>query len=345
MSAVPVGRAASLAIPGKLLALVVGALGLAVGVLLISGAPPGQALREFVEGTMGSPGAISATLKETTPLLLAGLAVFVALRAGLFNIGVEGQFLVGAAAAVWVGLSAPGPLGIFLGALTGMAVGAAWALPAALIKAYRGGHEVISTIMLNNIALYVTAALVSGPMKDPTQQSPTTALLSPSTRLPNVVDQPPMTISWALPLGIVLVAAFALWLRKSVAGYELNLVGLNPTAARLAGVRVEGTLVKAMLASGAVAGLAGSLHALAFEGRFYQGFSPGYGFDALGVALLAGASPWGLLPAGLAFGLLSNGSTQLLIGLGIPKGLSGVLLGLLIIVFAAVRYREMRRDG
>ncbi|MCA1997449.1 MAG: ABC transporter permease [Armatimonadetes bacterium] len=315
------------------------ALLLVVGALVLSGVPPMEALAELARGAFGSKSAWAGTLRETTPLLLAGLAVFLALRAGLFNIGVEGQLVVGAMASVAVCLAVPGVAGVVLGTLAGVAAGALWALPAGLIKAYRNGHEVITTIMLNGVANFLSTALVAGPLKDPSQQSPTTRLLDASTRLPDVYAAPPFRVNLGLVVGLLLIAATAWWLRRTVAGFELRATGANLRAAEFAGVPVRRVMLWSMVASGAIGGLAGAVQALAYEGRFYAGFSPGYGFDSLGVAILAGASPFGLLPSALAFGALAKGSTSIQI-LGVPKGLSYVILGLLIVVFAVVRYRK-----
>ncbi len=294
---------------------------------------------------MGSPAAWRETFRETTPLLISGLAVFVALRGGLFNIGAEGQFMLGAMGAAWAGLALrawPGWLAVLAAALVGACAGGLWALPAGLIKGLKGGHEVISTIMLNNIAIFLAQAMVAGPMKDPNQGSPTSASLPDSHVLPFLVNAMPFRLSWALPIGIALVLAFAWWLRRTVAGYELEAVGENSVAARVAGVDVPKTVILTMSASGAIAGLAGAFQVLAFEHRFYAGFSAGYGFDSLGVALLAGGSTLALIPSALAFGVLTQGSNVLL---GVPKGITGVLLGLLIIAFAAFRYRARRVHG
>jgi simple sugar transport system permease protein len=314
------------------------ALTLVVG-LLVAGVNPVEALTGLLKGAFGSPASISGTLQQTTPLLIGGLAVFLALRAGLFNIGVEGQLMVGALACVVVALRVPGTPGVLLGSVVGMVAGALWALPAGLIKAYRNGHEVITTIMLNNVAGFLTAALIAGPFKDPSLGSPSTATLPAGTRLPALVNQPPFLLNLALPLGLVLTALLALWLSRTVAGFELRAAGANPIAARLAGIPTARVTVLAMLGSGALAGLAGAVQALAYQFRYYEGFSPGYGFDALGVALLAGNSAYGVIPAALLFGALSKGGTAISV-MGVPKGLTTVILGLLILVAAAVRYRK-----
>jgi ABC-type uncharacterized transport system permease subunit len=315
--------------------------GLITAAIIAAGASPIEALQGLLKGSLGSPNAISGTLKETTPLLMAGVAVYIALRAGLFNIGVEGQLTVGACACAFVVLRLPGAVGIVFGTLVGMVAGAIWALPAGLIKAYKGGHEVITTIMLNNVAGLLTMALVSGPMKDPAQEGTTTANIAAGSELPHLVSGGPWTISPALLFGIVASIGLAYWLKSRVAGYELRAVGANPTAAATAGINAKQVIVRAMVASGAIGGLAGALQVLAFEHRFYGNFSPGYGFDALGVALLAGNSAVGLVPSALLFGILAKGGTAIQI-FGVPKGITTVILGVLIVIAAALRYRKFK---
>ncbi len=324
----------------KLIALVVGAVVFLAILMVLSGASPLQAASSLLRGSLGTPAAISGTLKESTPLLLLGLAVFLGLRAGLFNIGAEGQFLLGAIFCAYINLKIPGPAGMVLGLIGGILAGSLWALPAALIKAYRNGHEVITTIMMNSIAVYLTTAIVNGPMKDPTQESATTADLSAGSRLPWLYDHAPVQLSSALVLGVLATLALAWWLRRTVSGYELEAAGANREAARFAGVDTRRVILSAMSASGGIAGLAGAVQVLAYEGRFYAGISPGYGFDALGVALLAGGNAWGVIPASLLFGILAKGGVSLQID-GIPKGITIVVLGLVILVAAALRYRKV----
>jgi simple sugar transport system permease protein len=222
-----------------------------------------------------------------------------------------------------------------------MLVGAAWALPAGLIRAYRNGHEVITTIMLNSVAVYLTGYLVEGPLKSKTLEEPSTDTLSAATRLPNLYSAGNFQLSAGLLIGIVATAAIAVWLQRTISGYELQAVGANATAARFAGVDPKRVVVRSMLLSGAIAGLAGAVQVLAYEGRFYVGFSPGYGFDALGVALLAGNSALGVIPAGLLFGVLTKGGVALQVD-NVPKGITTVILGLLILIAAAVRYRGVK---
>lgn len=322
----------------------VGVLGLAVlalivGSIALAGVGPGLAAQQLWQGNFGSVQSINDLFKEIAPLLLLGAAVYVALKAGLFNIGAEGQFVVGAIACAGVALRFDGFPGIALGALAGCIAGAVWAWPAGWIRAYRGGHEVITTIMLNNVAIQITALLVAGPLKDPSQQGTTTRILSAETRLPNFVFQG-VTINTSIVIGIGIAVLGAYWLNRFVGGYELRAVGANPVASTVAGISTQKVQLWSMVTSGAVAGLAGAFQVLAFEGRFFKDFSPGYGFDALGVALLAGPSMIGVIPAAIGFGILNNGRTALSI-IGIPKGITSVILGLLIIVVASIRYRKM----
>jgi general nucleoside transport system permease protein len=322
-------------------ALILSGLVLVVISLQALGKAPLEIFGNLLKGSLGTPQAISGTLTETTPLLLAGVAVFFALRAGLFNIGVEGQFTVGACACSVVALRVPGAVGIVLAALAGMLAGGLWALPAGWIRAYRGGHEVITTIMLNSVAMFLTRALVAGPLKDPTQDSATTANIAESSFLPNLLGPGPWTVSSALILAIVSAVALAFWLRKAVSGYELRLVGANPTAAVTAGVDAKKVLLKAMVVSGAIGGLSGSVQVLAFSHRFFDGMSSNYGFDALGVALLAGSSAYLLIPSALLFGILAKGGSMIQTD-GVPKGITTVILGVLVIIAAAIRFRTTK---
>ncbi len=324
-----------------LLLLVALSVGLVAGVLLLAGKDPGAAGRGFVEGSFGSPQAFGKTLSEATPLLIAGLAAFVALKAGLFNIGVDGQLVVGALSATVVALRVPGPSGIVLGVLAAIVAGALWAAPAGLIRAYRGGHEVISTIMLNRIAVLGTNALVAGPFKDPASGSASTAILPPGSQLPNLLNGA-LPISFAIVLGVVLTGLVAWWLGATVSGYELRATGANPRAAEFAGIEARRVTVRAMLLSGGIAGLAGAMQVFTSTFGFYSDYSPGYGFDALGVALLAGPLALGVLPAALAFGALARGGTYLA-SEGIPKSITTIVLGALILIAATIRFARGRR--
>lgn len=321
-----------------------GALLVIMVVIMLAGKSPIAVVQEVIRGSLGTPRVRTLTLKETTPLLVAGLGVFIALRAGLFNIGIEGQLVAGALTAAVIGLKVPGPMGMILAMAGAILVGVLAALLPALIRIYRGGHEVITTIMLNNIIVQIANGLIAGPFKGADQTSDRTSALSDSTMMKPLFEAGMFRVYPSLLIGILMVVAFAIWMKRSIGGFELNAVGANKTAAEYAGINSQGVMLRAFLTSGALGGLTGALLVLAHEGQFYAGFSPGYGFDALGVALLAGPAAWGLLPAAFGFGLLNQGQNAL-ITMGISKGLTGVILGALIIVMAGLRYREMKNRG
>ncbi len=318
--------------------------GLIVAALLIAGAVPAEAIQTVVERALTRPAGWRNIIKEATPLLLLGCSVFIALKVGLFNIGADGQFVIGAVCSAVVALNVSAPINIPLAILAGIVGGCLWAYPVGLIKAYRGGHEVITTIMLNNIAGFLTFYLVSGALKDPNSQQPSTAYISDLSKLPNIIESGPLRINIAIIIAIFVVIATWFFLKKTTVGYEIAATGENPNVAKFSGINVNRIMIRTMTASGGIAGLAGALQVLAYEHRFYGNFSPGYGFDALGVALLAGGNPLGILASGTLFATIAE-STNVLSRTGVPKGLSFILLGVLVIVFAAFRYRKEANRG
>ena len=195
--------------------------------------------------------------------------------------------------------------------------------------------------MLNRIAVLGTNALVAGPFRDPASGSASTAILPTGSQLPNLL-RGSLPVSFAIVLGICLTLAVAWWLGSTVSGYELRATGANPRAAEFAGVEAKRVIVRAMLLSGGIAGLAGAMQVYTSTFGFYSDFSPGYGFDALGVAILAGPIALGVLPSALAFGALAKGGTYLASD-GIPKSITTIVLGALILVAATVRFAGGRR--
>ncbi len=319
-------------------ALVVGAFIIIVAAFQATGAAPGKIL-EGMTGAVSTDSGWKAIIARMTPLLVGGLAVFLGLRAGLFNIGAEGQILMGGLGTVLVVFAIPNPLGLVLGLIAGALFGALWALPAGLLKAYRGGHEVISTIMLNAIAFSLCTFLAKGILKDPGQQSATTADIPLSANLPVLFRLGRFELGFGWIIGIFLVLGAAWWLKRSVAGYELEASGESPRAAEMAGVPTRRVQVLAMSASGALAGLAGAMLVTGADHRFYGTLAGGFGFDSLGVALLAGSSAWALIPSAFFFALVDVATGRLSF-FGVPKGISALLLGLVILVFAALKYQK-----
>ena len=329
--------------------LVAAALALAIAVsiafLAASGIDISAASRAFVAGAFGSSYAIfSATLVRAVPLILTGLAVAWAFNAGVFNIGVEGQFLVGASAATAVALALPGQgfLTAVLAMAAGGAAGAAWAAIAAWLKVRFAVLEVISTIMLNFVAIQLVAYLVHGPLGDPAGIYPQSPSLATSTWLPRLIPGSRLHIGFAIAVMACAIAWYAL--RHMASGFRLRLVGANPTAAWVAGgVRVNRVTVAAFLVSGAIAGLAGAVEVTGVTYALYESISPGYGYTAIAVALLANLNPAGVLISGIGFGALEAGAASMQRDAAVPSVIVWVIEALLILLLAASQVRIQTR--
>jgi general nucleoside transport system permease protein len=331
--------AGTLALTGLLVAALVAA----------AGYDAGAALAALWHGSLGSPDALlSATLVRATPLLLAGLAVALAFRAGVLNIGAEGQLLAGAAAAAAVGVlgaAAAGRAAPVLMLAAGALAGALWAGVAAVLRRRFGVLDVIGTLMLNFVALHLVSYLVRGPLQEPTHIYPQTPTLADAARLPRIAEG--VRLHWGFPLA--LLAALALWyvLRSTAAGFRLRVVGASPRAARSAGrVDVERTVAAAFLASGALAGLAGAVEVGGVTYALYENISPGYGYTAIAVALLARLHPLAVVPSAVLFGALEAGAAAMQRDAGVPSVLVSVVEAtLILVVLAAGRMAAMRASG
>ncbi len=330
-------------------------------VIAVAGGDPFAAYRGLVQGAFGTEKALSETAVWATPYIFAGLAVAVAFKGGLFNIGAEGQLAFGAVTAALIGYALPGWLHMDLPAFIhiplavglGMLAGALWAAIPGALKAYTGGHEVINTIMMNYIALNITSFLLNGPMRDPDplDLSARTPEIAVSARIPPIFDIPGMRVHWGFVLAL-LVAAFIWWLLwKTTLGFEIRTVGANPDAAKYAGINVKRTIVVTMALSGALAGLAGAIEVTALNYRHELGFSSGYGFDAIAIALLGKTNPFGVILAAILFGAMRNGSTRMQFLTQIPVDIISVIQALILLFVAAdaiirfiyrIRLREER---
>ena len=307
------------------------ALMLLAALLSLGGYDVPAALAALWRGSFGSEYAFfSATLVRATPLLLAGLAVALAFRAGVWNIGAEGQLLAGATGAIaGASLPLPGPLRLALALLLAAIAGGAWALPAALLRR-RGVLEVISTIMLNFIALNLVGYLVRGPLQEPTHAYPQSETIDAAARLPRFAGS-----RLHLGVGIALLAAIALGMvmRRSAWGFRVRAVGANPRAAASAGlVDVPRVALEVFLVSGALAGLAGGIEATGVTYALYEGMSPGYGYTAIAVALLARLDPLLVVPSALLFGALEAGATAMQRDAGVPSAFVTVVEGSLVLL-------------
>lgn len=288
----------------------------------------------LVEGSVGSFGAIGTTLERSAPLICAGLGVSLAFRAGLFNIGAQGQLIIAAIAAGYVGFGMDLPPGLHLlvGLLAGLLGGALWGGIAGYLKARTGAHEVISTIMMNYLATSVLLyALSKDAFQRPGSDNPQSPKVSESAMFPSVLD---------VHLGVVLafVAAIAVWwlLERSTLGFELRAVGANPNASRTAGMSVPMVYTAAMLLAGALAGLAATMNVLGHHDALSPTMAGTVGFDAITVALLGRATPLGTVLAGLLFGALSVGGVAMQASsAATPKELTAVLQALIVLFVAA----------
>ncbi|MGA9533094.1 MAG: ABC transporter permease [Anaerolineales bacterium] len=307
-------------------------------------------------GSFGNPGKILAALQSgeaeairrafnpfmeslvtSTPFIFAGLAVALGFRAGLFNIGAEGQLFMGATAAAFVGYSftnLPAIIHIPLTLLAGALGGAVWGFVPGWLKARTGGHEVINTIMMNYIAFRLSEWLLSGPMQRPDSFVPVSPTIADSAMLPRFFGYP---TRFHLGFFVSLAVAWLVYwfLFRTTWGFELRTAGANPRAARYAGMNTLAAIVVAMSLSGALAGLAGANEVMGVNHNLALAFSAGTGFDAIALALLGKSHPAGVVLAALLFGTLKNGATQMQLAAGVPVDIIAILQAMILMFIAA----------
>ena len=309
--------------------------------IAIAGGNPALALAALARGAFGSAYAWSEVGVRTCPLLLTGLAVAIAFRAGIWNIGAEGQLLVGAAMVAWLGSRLGGwpPVLATTAVLAAAALGGAvWAGIAGVLRTARGVDEVISTIMLNFIALGLVGWLVHGPLMEAAGAYPQTDAVAEAVRLPRLFSG--YRVHAGLLLALLAAGGSYLLLFRTVLGFEMRAAGLNLVAARLAGLRTTGALLRALAISGALAGLAGGIEVSAITFRLYDNFSPGYGFTAIAVALLGRLHPLGVVVAALLFGALDVGSNAMQSVAGVSSVLVSAVQAIVILALLALDQRR-----
>lgn len=318
---------------------------LTAAAMLTAGVSPADGFRALFIGSLGGYQAIAETLVQTTALLFPALGIALAFRAGLFNIGAEGQLIVGglAAGAVGASLSAPAPLAIAAILLCGCIGGAAWGAIAGWLRAQFGANEVIVTLMLNFIALSLAGYLVSGPLKNPEAAGSETGPVPGTSWLPALL--PGTRLSIALVIAIAVAIALRWTLRRTVFGYDLRALGDAPAAARRAGVNVAQTTWLALSLSGAIAGLGGATIVAGVLHRFNTQLSPGYGYTAIAVALVGDLDPLWICVAAFGFGILEAGGLAMQALADVPKDAIHVIEGIIILVLAARRYISTRTAG
>ena len=289
---------------------------------------------------------LADALVRATPLIIAGLAVAFAFRGGVFNIGAEGQLLVGAVAATAVTLATSEMLGRFsvlFALIAGAIAGAAWAWIAAELKRRFHVLEIISTIMLNFIAIHLVSYLVRGPLQEPTRIYPQTSTFTPAGRLPILLPGTRLHLGFALAIALAVLLGWTF--RRTAFGFKVRATGASPSAARTAGmIDTDKTSLIVFLLSGALAGIAGSVEVSGVTFALYENLSPGYGYTAIAVALIAGLNPLGIIASGIFFGVLETGASALQREFAVPSSIASVVEATLILAaltLAALRGRHL----
>jgi simple sugar transport system permease protein len=322
------------------------------------GIPPGIALAKLWVGAFGDAESghlysISETLVDTCPLLLTALSVVVAWRTGLFSIGAEGQLLMGALAATAIGLAGsrlPGPLLSLLMLLGGAAAGAGWGWIAGWMRVRRNVQEVISTIMLNYVALYLVRFMVEGPLQEKAHINQQSDMLPPGALFAHLLPRTwsndiPTRLHSGFLLALLAVPAVWLLLFRTRDGFGMRVIGQNAEAARVGRFAVARLRLRAMVLSGALCGVAGVIELLGVTGRLYANFSPGWGYTAIPVALLGGLHPVGSLFSALFFGALTAGSGNLNRFAGVSSVVGDIIQASAVLAVVGARAWQARRTG
>ena len=313
--------------------------------IIVSGKNPILAYWALIQGAFGSTDSIAFGLNKSTPYILTGVGVALCFRARVINIGGEGQIAVGGIAASWVALNVsglPGFILIPLALIGGACAGAGWAAIAAVMRLARGVHEVLGTLLLNFVGLLLVSEVLHGPMGEAGAGFPQSPLFSERAWLPALLPGTDLHAGILLAILAVVVSHFVLW--HTPFGFRLRLLGSSDAAAAYAGVSVVRSLLSVMLMAGALAGVAGAVEALGVHYRLIQGFSVGFGFNAVAIALLASLNPIAVLPAGLFFGFLETGALAMQREIGVPSSLVFVIQGLTMIFVLCALGISVRRQ-
>lgn len=307
-----------------------------VGGIIISamGNDPILAYQALLKGAFGNTRAILTTISRSVILMFTGLAVAFAFKSRAFNIGAEGQMLVGALVAGLAGVyltGLPAIIHLPLVLLLSVIAGAVWAFFPAFFKVTRNVHIVISTIMFNYIALYIVQYLALGPFQDPGPM-PATSRIAETAMLPWLVSN---VLNYGIVIAISCMVIIYLILERTRLGYEIKAVGISPSAAEYNGIDVKKTIFISMLISGALAGLGGGLEVVGNYYRFVDGFSPGYGFTGIPVALLARNNPFAIILSAILLGALNSGAIQMQVTAGVSAQIAFLLQGIIILFIAS----------
>ena len=303
------------------------------GFVLAYGANPLEAAYYFLMDPLSNPVRLIEVLVKTTPLLLAGIAVAFAFSGGYWNIGVEGQLYMGATAATAIGLQmqdTPAWLALPLVIVGGILAGMAWATLPALMKVWLKIDEVVTTLLLNYVAIFLVSAILNGPWRDPISQWPQSPEIAASAIFPRLIPRSRLHLGFILALLVVLGVWFVL--SRTSFGLKMKAVGFNIEAARFSGINVERTLLMVALISGGIAGLAGASEVAGIHFHLIDAISPGYGYTGIIIATLGALNPIGVSLAAVFIGLIDTGAQTVSRALGVPIYLGDVLQATLLLV-------------
>ncbi len=326
---------------GILLGLLAGA-----GLIALSGVNPLAAYAAMISGAIGSPQAIANVLVRASPLLLAGVGVAVGIKAGLWNVGAEGYMYMGALGAGAVGIAplpVPPIVHITLALLAGAVAGGFWGLLPAYLRAFRGVNEVVTTIMMNYVAQFFASWMVHDPqpMAEPDSFFPMSRILAPTARLPILMTG--TSLHPGFILGIAACIFFYLVIRFTPFGFRTRMLGVNPEAARYAGVNVRRQILFVLVIGALMGGVAGAVEVMGLKLRVYQDFVGGVGFEGVAVALLAAGNPLGVIASALFFSAVKTGGAAMSVSTGVGGPMTVVIEALCVIFVIAVGYSERKR--
>jgi general nucleoside transport system permease protein len=323
-----------------ILAVAIGAI-----VLAATGHEPLGVYRLMASEAFGGERRIAATLTAATPLLLTGLAAAVAFRSGIFNVGAEGCFYLGGIVAAVLGFTLvdwPSIMLIPVALAAAAVVGGLWLIGPGILRSRLGVDEVVTTLMLNFIAVDLTSWLVNGPLLARGSANSATAPIAAGAELPRLL--PPTTLHLGFVISLALVVLYGLWSGFSVAGFRSRLVGLNARFSRAVGIDVSSIFLQMMVLSGLIGGLAGGVHTLGLVHRFVAGFSPGYGFTGIAIALLGRNSAVGIILAAIVFGALSSAGATMQLFSDVPIEIVEIMQGA-VMIFAVAKFGFSQARG
>lgn len=321
-----------------LIASLIGSLLLSALLILYARASVGEAFAALFAGAFGSWKAFLETLVKATPLILTGLSILVAFQGKIWNIGAEGQLFAGAMAGYWVSANLtrlPSPILYLAIVLAAFAAGGLCGWIPGYLKARLGVDEVIVTVMMNYVITYLLSYLLAGPWREPGQYYHMTPVVPEAAHFPTLFANSRLHLGFLVALA---AAALVYWLmRKTRLGYEIRAIGLNPTAARFKGINVPRVIILVMVISGGLAGVAGAGEVMGLHYRLKAAISTGYGYTGIIIAMLAGLSPFGVIPAAILFGGLVNGSNRMQILTGVPTPVVYAIQAIVLLLFLATQ--------